>query len=328
MDTVADSNNDGCVAVSRFAPSPTGYLHLGHLVNAIYVWGVTRALGGAAILRLEDHDRGRCRPEYEAAILEDLAWLGLPPDRGLPAEFRGGETPYRQSDRGARYAELLEGLAARGLVYTCRCSRREVLERTGPQKGELCYDGHCRDRGYDPGSAAGVRMRLDTGAVAFDDVLAGRMSQDPSRQCGDMLLRDRHGNWTYQFAVVVDDWDQGVNLVIRGEDLLESTGRQILLGGRLGRETPPFFLHHPLITDTRGQKLSKRDFSRGLRDYRAEGWTPERVLGAAAMRVGLGIRGDSLEAGEIPGLFEESELVARLREMFPARRRQPEGARI
>lgn len=328
METVADSNNDGCVAVSRFAPSPTGYLHLGHLVNAIYVWGVTRALGGAVILRLEDHDRGRCRPEYETAILEDLEWLGLAPDRGLPAAFRGGETPYRQSDRGARYAELLEGLAARGLVYTCRCSRRDVLSRTGPQQGELRYDGHCRDRGYDPGAAAGVRIRLDPGAVAFDDALAGRLWQDPARQCGDVLLRDRHGNWTYQFAVVADDWDQGVNLVIRGEDLLESTGRQILLGGCLGRETPPFFLHHPLIADTRGRKLSKRDFSRGLRDYRAEGWTPERVLGAAALQVGLGIRGDSLEAGELPGLFEDSAIVARLRERIPARRRQPEGARV
>ena len=274
---------------TRFAPSPTGYLHLGHLVNAIYTWGLAEVLGADILLRLEDHDRGRCRPEYDQAILEDLAWLGLTT-----------KTPVlRQSEREARYAALLDDLVARGLAYTCTCSRKTILARTGPQASELCYDNHCRDQGYRPEVEGGTRVLLEREAIAFPDLLLGRQLQEPAAQCGDLLIKDRHGNWTYQFAVTVDDWDQGVNLVIRGEDLLDSTGRQMQLARMLGRDEPARFLHHPLIADTTGQKLSKRDFAKSLRDYRTEGHTPEELLGEAACRVGLISPGASCAATEL-----------------------------
>lgn len=303
--------------ITRFAPSPTGYLHLGHLVNALYVWGIARALGGAVILRLEDHDHGRCRPEYEAAILEDLEWLGLAPDRGEIAAFRAGATPYRQSGNAAAYESVLADLAARGLVYTCTCSRKQVLARTGKGGGELRYDGHCRDRGYHPEVTGGTRLRLDDAAVSFEDACLGPLEQCPAAQCGDLLLRDRHGNWTYQFAVTVDDWKQGVNLVIRGEDLVDSTARQWHLAEILGREDQPVFLHHPLIADPDGKKLSKRDFAKGLRDYRAEGRTPESVLGEAAACVGLLKTPEPLPAAAIPALFEGGMMAARVRDRLP-----------
>lgn len=302
--------------VSRFAPSPTGYLHLGHLAHAIFVWGISRSVGAPILLRMEDHDRGRCRPEYETAILEDLAWLELAPDGNCLASLHEGLSPFRQSDNDARYASALESLVAQDLIYTCTCSRAEVLARCGPQLTELRYDGHCRERGYTPEIAGGTRLRLGDDLVVAEDVRLGSLRQTPSRQCGDPLLRDRHGCWTYQFAVVVDDWTHVVNLVIRGEDLLESTGRQVMLGKLLGREAPPVFLHHPLIAAPDGTKLSKRDFAKGLRDYRAEGRSAASVLGEAAWRVGLLPEGELLDAEEIPALFEHDRMVRTLNNCF------------
>lgn len=295
--------------ISRFAPSPTGYLHLGHLVNAIYVWGLSRALGGEVILRLEDHDRGRCRPEYESGILEDLEWLNLEANRGVTAQFRAGPTPFRQSDNTERYEAVLAHLAARDLVYTCTCSRRDIQSRTGTRNGTLSYDGYCRGRRYRPDMEGGTRLMMPSTPVEFLDVLLGTQVQHASAPCDDLLLRDRHGWWTYHFAVTVDDWDQGVNLVIRGEDLLDSTGRQLHLAKLLGRNAAPLFLHHPLLADGEGRKLSKRDLAKGLRDYRAEGWTPERLLGEAAARVGLVSPGTALEGTGLEALFDGSTVV-------------------
>lgn len=273
--------------VSRFAPSPTGYLHLGHLVNAVCTWGITHALGGKVILRLEDHDRGRSRPEYEAAILEDLEWLGLVPDIAPIEGFRAGPTPYRQSDSTLEYEDALARLSAAGGVYGCACSRKEILARTTQEGDELRYDNACRDRALPAEPPHGTRLALPDETVNFEDAWRGPQVQTPSEQCGDLLLRDRQGNWSYQFSVTVDDLDQGVNLVIRGEDLLASTGRQILLARALGRETPPVFAHHPLITDPAGRKLSKRDFAKSLRDHRAEGAGPKELLAAAARHAGV-----------------------------------------
>lgn len=298
--------------ITRFAPSPTGYLHLGHLVNALYVWGMVRALGGQVLLRLEDHDRGRCRPTYEAAILEDLAWLGLGPDGDSLDSLQRGPSSYRQSDNDTRYQAALESLATRDLIYTCTCSRAAILARTGPQGAELRYDGYCRDAGYRPDVEGGTRLRLDDETVVVEDVRMGTLRQTPSRQSGDLLLKDRHGCWTYQFAVVVDDLEHGVNLVIRGEDLLDSTGRQVMLGRLLGREAPPTFLHHPLIAAPDGAKLSKRDFAKGLRDYRAEGRSAASVLGEAAWRVGLLPEGESVDADRITALFKDDRMVQKL----------------
>lgn len=251
--------------VTRFAPAPTGYLHLGHVLNAHYVWETARASGPDArvLLRIEDHDRVRSRPEFEAALVEDLAWLGFVAD-GKPA---------RQSERGALYERALDDLRRCGLTYVCECSRSEV--GAGP------YPGTCCDKSLPELEGRGLRVRLDSTVERFDDLRLGPQEQRPIEQCGDLLVRDRHGNWTYQFAVVVDDWLQGVNLVIRGEDLLDSTGRQIQLARLLGRAHPPAFLHHELLMKTATQKLSKSDGDTGVRDLRAKGWSAEAVIAAA-----------------------------------------------
>ena len=292
--------------LTRFAPSPTGFLHLGHVANAVWVWGLARALGGRVLLRVEDHDRGRSRVEYERALLEDLEWLGLAPDLGPPEELRRGASPFRQSDCDAEYAGDLERLRGSAEVYACECSRREIAQEGGdPFNQETRYPGRCRSRGLAPRPGRGLRVVLPEGLERFTDARLGEVGQTPAAQCGDLLLRDRTGNWTYQFAVVVDDGRHGVDLVIRGEDLLESTGRQIGLARMLGRERPPVFLHHPLILKEDGVKLSKSSGDTGVRELRAAGARPAMVLGEAARRTGLLAQAEPLVPDGLASLFSE-----------------------
>jgi len=291
---------------TRFAPSPTGLLHLGHAANAVFVWGLARAFDGRVLLRLEDHDRSRCRPEYESALLDELDWLGLVPDEGSTDAFRRGPHAFRQSDDGARYETALARLEARGLVYPCDCSRRDIARAVPVAPGEEPrYPGRCRTRGVDPLSTPARRVRMEPGVERFDDLRMGPQSQDPDAQCGDLLLRDRLGQWTYQFAVVVDDIAQQVDVVIRGEDLLDSTARQIRLARLLGRDVPPRFLHHPLIRKPSGEKLSKAAGDAGLAELRAAGMTAAEVLGRAAFLVGLQSEPRPVAAEELQRLFRD-----------------------
>ncbi len=265
-------------AWTRFAPAPTGYLHLGHVANAIWVWGLARASGGRVLLRIEDHDRQRSRPAYDAALLEDLAWLGFVPDAG----------PIRQTDpeASAAYEAALERLRAHGLAYGCDCTRSTFTEWTRVHgrawHGSGC-PGDCRTRGA---AETTIRVALGTGAETWEDVLLGPRAGEVSAG-GDLVARDRHGNWTYGFAVVVDDGRQAIELVIRGRDLLDATAGQIRLARRLGRERPPRFAHHPLIRRPDGRKLSKADGATGLPELRAAGWRAEAVIGKAAAAIGL-----------------------------------------
>ena len=249
--------------ITRFAPAPTGFLHLGHVVNALHVWGAARAEGGEVLLRIEDHDRQRSRDEYEQAIIEDLVWLGFKHDGDIA----------RQSARGPLYHRALQRLIDRGLVYGCSCSRSDF-------DGER-YPGTCRGKGIQLADGVSWRVVMEPGTERFFDEMLGPQEQDPSEQCGDVVVRDRHGNWTYQFAVTVDDQLQRVTHVIRGEDLLSSTGRQIRLARLLGRHDLPRFRHHGLIMKSPTQKLSKSDHDTGVRDLRASGWTAEKVLSKA-----------------------------------------------
>ncbi len=280
--------------VTRFAPSPTGELHLGHVANAVWTWGVARTAGGTVLLRIEDHDRGRSRREHEAQILADLAWLALEPHGTCLASLQSGEpSPWRQSDCHEAYRAALDDLARSTRVYACTCSRSQIARSVDmgqlEEGQEVPYPGTCRDRGLPldtPG--AGLRAVMPAGDVSFEDLRLGPQRQDPSRQCGDLLLRDATGNWTYQFAVTVDDLRHGVSLVVRGEDLLASTGRQILLARLLGRGEPAAFLHHPLIRNETGVKLSKRDGAVSLRARREAGATAAAVLEEAARAAGWG----------------------------------------
>ena len=184
--------------VTRFAPAPTGLLHLGHLVNALYTWGIARATGGRVILRVEDHDRQRSRPEFEVALLEDMERLGLSPDEPPVAAFREGSTPYRQSDAGEVYAAALERLRGQGLVYACACSRATFAayaERRGrPYRGIGC-PGDCRTRALPGDGDTGLRVAVGAGSEPWVDLLAGPVSDEPAAT-GDLLARDRAGNWT------------------------------------------------------------------------------------------------------------------------------------
>lgn len=282
---------------TRFAPAPTGYLHLGHVANALYVWGAAEARGAEVLLRIEDHDRQRCRPEYEAAMLEDLDWLGFQPTGNLGP-------PLRQSDHPGRYHEAVERLRASGhQVYACDCSRRDLASVAGdvPDR-ETPYSGRCRHRGLTPGVGLGLRVVMSSGAERFNDLALGPQAQNPAEQCGDLLLRDRLGNWTYQFGVTVDDQLQGVDLVLRGVDLLDSTGRQIRLARMLGRETAPVFAHHPLILRPGGDKLSKANRDTAIQDLRTAGSTPEELFGRILSTIAV------IESGPIDRTEAQSRL--------------------
>jgi glutamyl-Q tRNA(Asp) synthetase len=268
--------------LTRFAPAPTGRLHLGHVLNALYVWNTAGLTGCRVMLRIEDHDRERSRPEFERAILDDLDWLGFVPDVYPTAAFRNGPCAGRQSDREEIYRAALQRLVRSNAVYACECTRRALTADPGSEPGrEIRYPGTCRDKRLPLIDGYGWRVRLDDTIERFDDALLGRQSQQPAAQCGDLLIRDRLGNWTYQFSAAVDDLWQGVDLVIRGIDLLDSTGRQIQLARLLGRHVPATFMHHPLIMKTRDQKLSKSDGDTGVRALAAAGSTRDRILAEA-----------------------------------------------
>ena len=310
---------------TRFAPAPTGFLHLGHLVNAIYAWGIARATGGRVILRIEDHDRQRSRRVFEAALLDDLERLGLIADEPPLVELRTGRSPFRQSDDPAPYAAAVATLRAQGRVYACACARAALLAWRGPG-----CPGGCRERALPedaPGSA--LRAWLGAGKEPFDDLLLGPQAGDPSTD-GDLTLRDRHGNGSYPLCVVVDDLRHGVDLVIRGRDLLDATPAQLRLGRLLGRTTPPAFLHHPLLRKPSGAKLSKADYDTAIRDLLDGRATPDELLGFVAAAIGLLPEVRPVPAAGIADLFAPPAAQARYapaghgetaRSGLPARRR-------
>jgi glutamyl-tRNA synthetase/glutamyl-Q tRNA(Asp) synthetase len=269
---------------TRYAPSPTGHLHLGHVANAIYVWGLARAAHGRVLLRMEDHDRVRCRPEYEESILQDLSWLGFVPDEGL-------HPVVRQSDRDHIYRAALQRLRHSHHIYACDCSRAQVARRGRFPAGSAVedYDGFCRTRGLADGPNCGLRLQME--------------------ESSDLLIRDRHGNWTYQFAVTVDDIDQQITHVIRGRDLRSSTERQLRLWRMLGSTMTPAYVHHPLILKSNGEKLSKSAADTGVRDLRHASITAADVIGRAAAAVGLIETPRPVRAAEVAKLFESGSPI-------------------
>lgn len=276
---------------TRFAPAPTGYLHLGHVANALVVWRVARASRGGVVLRIEDHDRQRCRPEYEIALLDDLEALGFVPDEPSIELLRSGEpSAYRQSDDGSVYAEAVAALGRAGHVYACDCSRSTFRSGAsasdGPWSGPGCPGG-CLSRAL-PLDRSGVTLRaaLDRETESWTDLVHGPQGGATAPR-GDPALRDQHGNWTYTLCVVVDDRRHGIDLVIRGDDLLEATPVQISLGRLLGRAEPPRFLHHPLIRRPNGRKLSKADGDTSIRSLIESGVSVETLRVRAAHAIEL-----------------------------------------
>lgn len=267
----------------RIAPSPTGYLHLGHAATFLTAWKRARAAGGRIILRVEDLDQARCRTEFRAAIVEDLQWIGLDWDEG--PDMGGRHAPYVQSERKPRYRSAFETLLRRGFVYPCRCSRREIqMALSAPHEGEEepVYPGTCRLSGnsvqWDP-ETAGVNWRFrvrDGEVLQFKDANLGKQSATCGREFGDFLVWRRDDIPSYQLAVTVDDAAMGITEVVRGRDLIISTFRQLLLYSALGHRPPDFF-HCELVRDKDGRRLAKRNSSSTLRSLRKAGYNPDTL---------------------------------------------------
>lgn len=276
----------------RLAPSPTGHLHLGHARTFWIAQQRAQAAGGTLLLRNEDLDRARCRPEYVAAMLEDLRWFGFDWQEG--PDCGGRHTPYDQSSRLDHYRAAFEQLRAAGHLYPCTCSRRDIAESAGaPHEtgigggDEPLYSGRCRPERLDPAEHARRadwpraghcwRFRVPDGrTLRFTDSGAGEQSAVAGETFGDFVVWRREDLPSYQLAVVVDDAAMGITEVVRGADLLISTYRQLLLYEALGL-TPPAFHHCPLMLDAEGRRLAKRHDSLSLRALRAAGHTPEAI---------------------------------------------------
>jgi glutamyl-tRNA synthetase len=255
---------------TRFAPSPTGFLHIGGARTALFNWAFARRCGGRLVLRVEDTDRERSTAAAEEAVLEGLRWLGVDWDEG----------PHRQSERSERHAKAVEKLLAEGKAYRCICTREELEERkraTIAAGGKWTYDGRCREAGHGPDCGAHtVRLSLPAvGQLGWNDLVFGESGQDAS-QIGDAIIRRSDGLPLYHLAVVVDDLDMGITHVIRGADHHSNTPLQLAIYRALGAE-PPLFAHVPLIVGPGGKKLSKRLDDVSVRQYRERGYLAEAV---------------------------------------------------
>lgn len=289
-------NNRSSVC-GRFAPSPTGRMHLGNVFSALLSWLSARAQGGTWLLRIEDIDPQRSRHEYADMLMDDLHWLGLEWD---------GE-PCWQSRRGDIYAHYLQQLTDAGLIYPCYCTRADILATQAPHEsdGRVVYKGTCRN--LPPGSRKGpaaLRMKVPEegrGIVTFTDGHYGTHTVDLTTQCGDFIVRRKDGAWAYQLAVVVDDALMGINEVVRGRDLLLSSPQQIYLAQQLGF-TPPRFTHLPLLCNTAGQRLSKRDKSLDMGCLRQR-FTPNQIIGLLAHAAGLQPTADAVSAQSLVKTF-------------------------
>ncbi|MCA8952177.1 MAG: tRNA glutamyl-Q(34) synthetase GluQRS [Planctomycetes bacterium] len=290
----------GRPVVGRLAPSPTGALHLGNARTFLLAWLSVRSRGGTLLLRIEDIDGPRVKPAAAAQLLDDLGWLGLDWD---------GE-PVTQSARLGLYAEAAERLLARGLAYPCVCTRREVEEASsaphegggGPEADGPVYPGTCRGRFRDladaraaTGREPALRFRVDVDAVPFEDGFAGPQA---GRIVGDFVIRKRDSGPAYQLAVVVDDAAQAVNEVLRADDLLPSTPRQLLLYRALGLDEPTF-VHVPLVVGGDGLRLAKRHGDTSVRRFREQGVGPARLVGHLAFLCGLRPRGAVCMPGDL-----------------------------
>lgn len=296
----------------RYAPSPTGELHLGNLRTALIAWLFARSAGGDFLLRIEDLDSTRSKEEWIGVQEGELGVLGLDWD---------GE-PVRQSDRFGLYAEALSRLEAEGLIYECFCSRREIREaasapHTDPESPEAAYPGTCRDLSEAEreerraaGRPAALRVRAGGQRVAFLDQLHGEVGF----VVDDFVVRRNDGDFAYNLAVVVDDADQGVTEVVRGEDLLDSTSRQLWLYDRLGLMPPSSWVHLPLMTGPDGARLAKRHGAVTLEQLVADGVTPSQLTGRLAASIGLVPEGTECLAADLLGSFERESFLATLAE--------------
>ncbi len=295
----------------RFAPSPTGELHLGNARTALLAWLQIRSLGGEFVLRAEDLDPTRSRPEYLTRQLEELRWLGIDWDEG--PDVGGPFAPYLQSERQEAFAATLTTLADKGMTFACHCSRKEILAAaSAPQEGDdegPAYPGTCLTRSAGTSESAlrrpdvAIRMKVGEGRVCFDDLIMGARCYEPFRETGAFVVRRKDGVAAYQLAVVVDDHLMGISHVLRGADLLSSTARQLLVYQALGWE-PPLWAHVPLMLGEDGERLAKRHGAVSLGELRAGKVRPEDIVGWLAWSCGLVERPEPTSAASLIGEFD------------------------
>ncbi len=296
----------------RYAPSPTGDLHLGNLRTALLAWLFARSAGGQFVLRIEDLDRPRVRLGASERMLYDLRWLGLNWDEG--PDIGGPYAPYTQSERQEIYTNCLQRLADKGLIYPCYCSRGEIARAASAPHGDEGprYPGTCRHltqaqrRQHEVNNRRPcLRFRIDDERiVSFTDLVAGPVEQQVQQAIGDFVVCRSDGIFAYQFAVVVDDALMHINQVVRGVDLLQSTPRQILLYEALSFPVPTF-AHVPLLLDEHGKRFSKRIQSAGLEPLRAAGATPAQVVGQLAADCGLVDKGKQISTNELAHRYQQ-----------------------
>ena len=273
------------MTAGRYAPSPSGRMHLGNLMCCLLAWLSAKSKGGQVLLRIEDLDAVRCPRVYADAIVDDLAWLGLAADGPTPTVY--------QSERSKIYQQYYDILLKKGLVYPCFCSRSQLHAASAPHRsdGQVVYAGTCR--GLSDAEIArrsltrapAFRVQVPDEEIAFTDGHLGRYAENLARDCGDFYLRRADGVFAYQLAVVVDDALMGVTEVVRGSDLLSSTPRQLWLYRELGLTAPQFY-HLPLLLAPDGRRLSKRDGDQSLENLRAR-YTPQEIIGKLAYVCGL-----------------------------------------
>ena len=283
--------------IGRFAPSPSGRMHLGNVCAALLAWLSVKSCGGTMVLRIEDLDPDRCRPEYADTLKRDLCWLGLTWDLE--------QTP--QSKRSDAYREQLEVLKQRNLIYPCYCSRGELHAASAPHAsdGTILYAGTCRNLTQAERAAKtkapSLRVMVPDETVSFIDGVQGFFAQNLARECGDFIVRRADGVYAYQLAVVTDDAQAGVTQVVRGRDLLSSTPRQIWLQRELGFRTPEYY-HVPLLVAPDGRRLSKRERDLDMGALR-ERFTPEALIGKLAFACGLLEREEPVRAEALCSVF-------------------------
>lgn len=279
------------MTVGRYAPSPSGRMHLGNLCCCLLAWLSAKSQGGKVVLRIEDLDQARCPRKFAELLQQDLDWLGLSADEG--GDKGGPDGPYYQSERSEIYQQFYDVLWKKGLVYPCFCSRSQLHAADAPHRsdGQVVYAGTCRN--LTPEQVAeqsrrrppAWRVQVPDETIGFTDGHLGYYEENLARDCGDFYLRRADGVFAYQLAVVVDDALMGVTQVVRGADLLSSTPRQLWLYRTLGLQAPEFF-HMPLLLAPDGRRLSKRDGDESLENLQAK-YTPEQIIGRLAWACGL-----------------------------------------
>lgn len=285
----------------RFAPTPSGRMHLGNLFSALLAWLSVRSQNGRIVLRIEDLDIGRCRMENALQFERDLRWLGLDWDEG------GCFEPYLQSKRSEVYDETFDKLDKMGLIYPCYCSRASLHAASAPHAsdGRYVYSGACRDLTAEQRSQMtkipAWRLSVPDREVSFVDGHMGAFSQNLASDCGDFIIRRADGVYGYQLAVVVDDALMGVNEVVRGCDLLDSTPRQIYVNQLLGHDIPAYY-HLPLLTAPDGRRLSKRDKDMDLSELEKR-YTPQQLVGKLAHIAGIIETPEAVSARELASEF-------------------------